>query len=66
MLTGKDRLIWQDAPKAERMRICVFYMEYIRRTEGTITTVEHLDMAWFGCWFDVIKYTFGPDSWDLQ
>jgi len=55
------RLHWQDAPKAERVRICAFYSEYILRTEGQRITPEELDFRFFGCWFDVIKYTFGPD-----
>lgn len=60
------RLLWQEAPKAERVRICAFYAKYIERKEGQIMTVEQLDVAWTGCWFDVIKYTFGPDAWELQ
>ena len=60
------RLRWEQAPRAERMRICVFYQAYILKAEGTVVTIEQLMIAWQGCWFDVIKYTFGPDSWDLN
>lgn len=60
------RLKWEQADKAERVRICAFYQAYILRVEGTVITVEQLDIAWRGCWFDVIKFTFGPDSWELN
>ena len=51
---------WQDAPKAERVIIC---KHYLAKHPECSATVEELDFAWEGCWFDVIKYTFGPDSW---
>ena len=61
-----NRLKWQEAPKAERLRICGFYADYVKRTEGRSLQVEYLDEAWRDCWFDVIKFTFGPDAWRLQ
>lgn len=57
---------WEQAPRAERIRICKYYSLYLAKVEGRNQTVEELDEAWEGCWFDVIKFTFGPDSWDLQ
>lgn len=60
------RLKWEQAPRAEREKICVFYRAYLFRTEGITMTVEELNIAWRGCWFDVIKFTFGPDSWELN
>jgi hypothetical protein len=60
------RILWEQAEKAERVRICAFYSAYLAKAEGRDMTVEELDEAWEGCWYDVIKYTFGPDSWEMQ
>lgn len=54
------RLEWQDAPKAERIVIC---QHYLTKHPECSATVADLDFAWTGCWFDVIKFTFGPASW---
>lgn len=61
-----NRLLWEQAAKAEQVRICAYYSAYLAKAEGKVMTVEELDMAWQGCWFDVIKYTYGPDSWDMK
>lgn len=60
------RLRWQEAPKTERLTICAFYAQHITQVEGTTITIEELDTTWYGCWFDVIRFTFGPDSWQMN
>lgn len=57
------RLKWQDAPKAERVIIC---QHYLAKNPECSATIDDLDFAWTGCWFDVIKFTFGPDSWTMK
>lgn len=53
------RLEWQDAPKAERIIIC---QHYLTEHPECSRTAEDLDSAWTGCWFDTIKFTFGPTA----
>lgn len=65
-MMNDKRLHWQEAPAAERERICTFYSRYLEQSEGIVTTANELNSAWFGNWFDVIKYTFGPDCYYMQ
>lgn len=57
------RLKWEQADPNERRIIC---QNYLAHNPECSSTVEDLDFAWNGCWFDVIKYTFGPDSWTMK
>lgn len=61
-----ERLLWCEAPAEERLKICTFYAEHVKCKEGQTITVEELDRAWRNAWFDVIKFTFGPNSWMMQ
>lgn len=53
------RMTWEQANINERRTICQNYL--VEHPECT-RTVEDLDFAWTGCWFDVIKFTFGPTT----
>lgn len=54
------RMKWEQANIDERLIIC---QHYLTKHPECSKTIEDLNFAWEGCWFDVIKYTFGPDSW---
>lgn len=53
------RLHWQEAPLNERKQICAIYAAKLFVEEQVTMTFEELNEAWFGCWYDVIKFTFG-------
>ena len=50
---------WEDKSLAERMVVWMIYREFLKEKEGYEISFEQVDTGWTGCWWDVIKYTFG-------
>lgn len=59
---NERRLHYQEAPRNERLIVCEYYHEVLLSTEGVDISPEELDERFFGCWWDVIRYTFGPTA----
>ena len=55
-----NRLHYQEAPKVERMMVCNYYHNQLLKNEGQDISPEELDNRFYGCWWDVVRYTFGP------
>lgn len=56
----EKRLHWEEAPLNERLKICAFYAQVLKQ-QGIDMTAEQISLAWYGCWFDVIKFTFSQE-----
>lgn len=50
---------WEDKSLAERMAVWTIYREYVKAKDNTDLPFEDADIAWTGCWWDVVKFTFG-------
>ena len=53
---------WEDKSLAERMMVYLIYRETLKEKEGIEISWEQCNDGWTGCWWDVVKFTFGVRS----